>query len=181
MWPVAPLSGSVLAVSRSPLHGFSKQTCITIHITAGHGVDGDAHAGASVQHLYRKRKNPLAPNLCQVHLLQAELLTELALAPGELGENVAVAGVDLLALPVGSLIYLGASAVVEVTGLRDPCSQMNGLRPGLMKQCLARDAEGAKVRRAGIMGIAAASGEVRAGDPVRVVLPADPWRRMGPV
>lgn len=180
------MQGTVISVSRSAVHEFSKDVMQEIEIVAGHGVLGDAHAGARVQHLYRVRKNPNAPNLCQVHLLQEQIFAELAatgisVSPGQMGENIVVRGLDLLSLPVGATLHLGEQAHVEVTGLREPCSQMNGLRPGLMKACLARDASGGKLRKAGIMGIATATGTVRAGDTVRVSLPPKPWRTMGPV
>lgn len=180
------MTGYVVSVSRSAVHGFSKECVGEIRILAGLGVEGDAHAGVTVQHLYRLRKTPGALNLCQVHLLGEELFAELRsggieVAPGEMGENVTVRGIDLLGLPVGARVRLGEEAEVEITGLREPCSQMNHLRKGLMKACLARDAEGGRVRKAGVMGVAAGSGLVRVGDAVTVVLPERPWRRMGPV
>ena len=186
MWTIGSLQGSVISVSLSAVHGFSKQVVDSIEVVAGFGVAGDCHAGERVQHLYRVRKNPAAKNLCQVHLLQSELFAELeskgiVVAAGEIGENVALAGVDLLSLPVGSLVRLGNEALVEITGLRDPCSQMKAVHPDLMKACISRDADGKKLRRAGVMGTAADSGLVRAGDLVAVTLPAEPWRRMGPV
>jgi MOSC domain-containing protein YiiM len=176
----------VLSVSRSPVHGFSKQVEPEIRLLAGLGVEGDAHAGSTTQHLYRMRKDPTAPNLCQVHLLQAELFAELAeqslaIAPGQMGENVTTQGVDLLGLPVGARLMLGAEAVVEITGLREPCSQMDKLQPGLMKACLSRSARGDLIRKAGVMGIVVAGGVVRVGDAIAVEPPARPWRKMGPV
>jgi MOSC domain-containing protein YiiM len=176
----------VVSVSRSLVHSFSKEVAGEITLLAGLGVEGDAHAGATVRHRYRVRKDPTAPNLCQVHLLHEELFAELAgkgihVAAGEMGENVTTRGVDLLQLPVAARIHLGEKAIVEVTGLRDPCAQMNGLRPGLMKACIARDASGEISRKAGIMGVVLAGGIVRAGDVIRVEMPAKPWRKMGTV
>ena len=178
--------GEVASVSRSGVHGFSKAVVEEIEILAGLGVRDDAHAGITVRHRYRVRRNPSAPNLCQVHLLQEALFAELAshgipLSAGQLGENITTRGFDLLTLPVGTRLHLGPSAVVEVTGLREPCVQMNGLYRGMMKACLARDTDGTLIRKAGIMGIALAGGPVRAGDPIEVLLPAKPWRNMGPV
>ena len=180
------MQGKVTSVSRSPVHGFSKDVVEQIQVLAGLGVEGDAHAGVTVRHRYRVRKNPAALNLCQLHLLQGELFAELAakgfrLEPGELGENVTTEGIDLLTLPVGAVLHLGEAATVEITGLREPCVQMNGLRPGLMKACLARSAGGGLIRKAGVMGIATGSGPVSAGDAIRVTLPPQPWRTMGPV
>lgn len=180
------MQGTVVSVSRSPVHGFSKDVVSQIDLIAGLGVEGDAHAGVTVRHRYRVRKDPKALNLCQVHLLQEGLFAELAglgipLGPGEMGENITTRGIDLLTLPVGALIHLGDAAIVEITGLREPCKQMNGLRPGLMKACLGRDAKGAVVRKAGVMGVARAGGAVRANDTIRVILPPHPWRSMGPV
>ncbi|SNS74547.1 MOSC domain-containing protein YiiM [Granulicella rosea] len=177
---------SVIAVSLSPTHSFSKSPQLAIRLIENYGVEGDAHAGALVKHRYRVRKDPTAPNLCQVHLIHAELFDELRsqglqIGPGEMGENITTAGVDLLSLPVGALISIGAEAVVEVTGLRDPCNLMNDLQPGLMKACIARDADGELVRKAGIMGTVLSGGEVRPGDSIRIELPPLPHRKMGPV
>ncbi len=170
------MNAKVASVSLNPKHAFSKPVAREIVLLAGLGVQGDAHAGATVRHRYRVRKDPTAPNLCQVHLLHEELFAELAekgigVKAGEMGENVTTSGIDLLALPRGTRLHLGEAAVVEVTGLRDPCSQMNALRPGLMKACLARAADGALVRKSGIMSIVIAGGVVRPGDPIAVVLP----------
>jgi MOSC domain-containing protein YiiM len=180
------MRGTVISVSRSAKHGFSKERVPEIAILAGLGVEGDAHAGATVKHRYLVKKNPTAANLCQVHLIQDSLFAELhwlgfAVAPGDLGENIATSGLDLLGLPRGTRLHLGATAVVEVTGLRTPCKQMDGFKPGLMKACLGRDAAGGVVRKAGIMGIALAGGVVRVGDPVAVEMPAGEWVKLGPV
>ena len=180
------MEGRVVGVSRSPAHTMSKQAEPFIRLLEGLGVEGDAHAGEKVQHLYHIRKNPDAPNRCQVHLIQAELLDELRaagfdLTPGQMGENITTRGVDLLALPTGTRLHLGASAVVEVTGLRNPCAQLDGIQPGLMAATLARDARGALVRKAGVMAIVHTGGDVRPGDPIRVELPPDPHRALEPV
>ena len=176
----------IVSVSRSPAHGFSKARCAAINILAGLGVEGDAHAGITVKHRYLVRKNPKAPNLCQVHLLQSELFAELHtkgfdIESGAMGENIATLGVDLLSLPLGTKLHLGPKAVVQVTGLRTPCVQMDHFSPGLMKACLGRNAEGAMVRKAGIMAIALLGGLVSAGDSMRVETPAGPWVKLGPV
>ena len=149
-------------------------------------MEGDAHAGATVQHRSRKRWNPGLPNKRQVHLLAAELLAELngrgfAVGPGEMGENVTTIGVDLLSLPAGTRLRLGKDAVVEVTGLRNPCVQLDRWQDGLMEATLDRDAHGGLVRRAGVMGIVAAGGEVRPGDPIAVELPDGPHVPLKPV
>jgi MOSC domain-containing protein YiiM len=137
-------------------------------------------------HRSRRRKTPEAPNLRQVHLIHAELHAELAeqgfeIAPGDMGENVLTSGVELLSLPTGARLRLGSEAVVEVTGLRNPCSQLDGLAPGLMKATLGRDEDGELVRKAGIMGVVLEGGEVRPGDPIEVELPAEPHVRLEPV
>ena len=145
-------------------------------LVEGHGVEGDAHAGATVQHRSRKRWRPHEPNLRQVHLLHAELLDDLrargfAVGPGAVGENVLVRGVDLLALPRRTLVHLGDSAVVELTGLRNPCVQLDRFADGLMSAVIRTDPDGTVHRLAGVMSVVRAGGEVRTGDPVRVVLP----------
>jgi MOSC domain-containing protein YiiM len=179
-------AGVVAAVCASARHGFSKAARGSIRLLAGLGVEGDAHAGATTRHRYLVKKDPGRKNLTQVHLLHAELFEELAgagfsIAAGAMGENVTTSGVDLLTLPVGTKLHLGEAAVVEVTGLREPCSQLNALQPGLMKALIAKDAAGRIVRKAGIMGVVLAGGEVRPGDAVRVELPPGTWVEMGPV
>jgi MOSC domain-containing protein YiiM len=173
--------GVVVAVSRNPAHTFSKGACEVIRLLAGLGVEGDAHCGTTVKHRSRVARDPTQPNLRQVHLIHAELHAELRgrgfdLAPGEMGENVTTRGVDLLGLPTGALLYLGAEAVVEVTGLRNPCAQFDALRPGLLAAVLDRDADGNLIRKAGVMGIVLTGGDVRPGDPIRVELPPRPHR-----
>jgi MOSC domain-containing protein YiiM len=180
------MSGEVVAVSASARHGVTKPGRAWILLVAGHGVEGDAHAGATVRHRSRRRRAPELPNLRQVHLLHAELHDELraagfALAPGQMGENVTTRGIDLLALPAGALLRLGDAAVVEVTGLRDPCRQLDGIAPGLMKATLERTPDGGLVRKAGIMGVVREGGEVRAGDPIAVRLPDGPHRALAVV
>jgi MOSC domain-containing protein YiiM len=169
----------VTSVSRAQRHIFTKPVEPSIRLLAGLGVEGDAHMGATVKHRWLAKKTPLAPNLCQVHLIHAELHEALCAAgfdvgPGIMGENITTRGLDLLALPRGARLHLGDSAIVEVTGLRDPCQQLNACRPGLMQAVLERRADGELIRKCGIMGIAIASGEVRPGDPITVILPPEP-------
>ena len=152
------MAGRVIAVSRSSTHSFSKPNAEAITLLAGFGVEGDAHAGATVKHRSRVRRDPAQPNLRQVHLLPAEVHDRLAEAgftvlPGEIGENITTRDVDLLALPVGTRLLLGENAVVELTGLRNPCTQLNDFQPGLMAQLVWRDGDGVTVRRGGVMGI----------------------------
>ena len=173
-------------MSRSARHSFSKPNELFIRLIAGLGVEGDAHLGETVKHRSRVRRDPTRPNLRQVHLLHAELHDELRgagfdLMPGEMGENVTTRGVDLLALPTGSRLRLGRDAVVQVTGLRNPCTQLDGLRPGLMAATLDRDDDGGLVRRAGVMGVVLAGGEIRPGDAIRVELPPGPSDPLEPV
>ena len=177
---------SVAAVHASRTHSFSKFTDSVIRLVAGQGVEGDAHAGVTVQHRSRVARNPLAPNLRQVHLIHAELFDELAgagftVAAGDLGENITTRGLDLLALPAGARLQLGSDALVEVTGLRNPCSQIDRFQPGLMAATLDRDAQGRPVRKAGVMAIVLADGEVRAGDGIRISWPAQPHQPLEPV
>jgi MOSC domain-containing protein YiiM len=176
--PSAPgATGTIVAVARDDAHRFSKPTRESITLIAGIGVEGDAHAGATVKHRSRVARDPGTPNLRQVHLIHSELFDEVAarghrVRPGELGENVTTAGVDLLALARGTRLELGDEAVVEVTGLRNPCTQINGLSDGLMKELVFVDDEGETVRLAGVMSIVLTGGVIRPGDPIRVVPPA---------
>jgi MOSC domain-containing protein YiiM len=180
------MDGVVAAVSSSPSHTFGKTPRASIRLVAGLGVDGDAHAGETVQHRSRLRRTPGAPNLRQVHLLHAELHDELAaagfaLAPGAMGENVTTRGVDLLSLPAGTRLRLGEGAIVELTGLRNPCAQLDGLEQGLLAATLARDEAGAVVRKAGVMAIVVAGGGVRPGDAIAIDLPTGRRRPLEPV
>lgn len=175
------MAGKVIAVSRSPRHTLVKPNEESIRLLAGLGVDGDAHQGVTVKHRSRVARDPTQPNLRQVHLIHAELLDELWLAgfdvrPGQMGENITTTGVDLLGLAKGTRLYLGEEAVVEVTGLRNPCAQLDKIQKGLMAATLGRDGHGNLVRKAGIMGIVVSAGQVRPGDPVRVESPPAPYR-----
>lgn len=178
--------GAVIAVSRGKRHGVGKLNQLAIRLVAGLGVEGDVHAGETVRHRSRVARDPTQPNLRQVHLIHAELFDELAAAgfditPGALGENITTRDVDLLGLPAGALLCLGDSAIVQVTGLRNPCSQLDGLRPGLMKACLGRGPGGEPVRKAGVMGVVLAGGEIHPGDAVTVTLPEGPRVPLRPV
>jgi MOSC domain len=178
--------GTVTAVGRSAKHGPHKSARGAIRLLAGQGVEGDAHCGATIQHRSRVRRDPSRPNLRQVHLIGAELHDELredgfAVSAGLMGENLTTRGVDLLALPTRTRLLVGETAVVELTGLRNPCAQLDRIEPGLMAATLERDERGELVRRAGVMAIVVADGEVRPGDPVRVEPPAEPHRPLEPV
>jgi MOSC domain-containing protein YiiM len=180
------MEGVVAAVSRNPEHALGKPVRESIRLVGGRGVEGDAHLGATVQHRSRVARDPAQPNLRQVHLLHEELLEELRatgfpLVPGAMGENVTTRGIDLPGLSAGTRLRLGAAAVVEVTGLRNPCSQLDGIRPGLMDAVLARDDRGGLLRRAGVMAVVLEGGEVRPGDPIRVEPPPGPRRPLEPV
>jgi len=180
------MNGVVAAVCRSPTHSLTKPMTDSIRLLAGLGVEGDAHQGATVKHLSRIFKFGNAPNLRQVHLMHAELFDELREAgfkvwAGLMGENVTTRGVDLLGLPTGARLHLGKEAVVEVTGLRNPCRQLNKLQPGLMAATLARDVAGNLIRKAGVMGIVLSGGEVAEGDAIAIELPALPHQPLAPV
>ncbi|MFG2644960.1 MOSC domain-containing protein [Streptomyces sp. NPDC048370] len=171
----------VTSVSSNAVYAFTKPNRDSVTLLAGLGVEGDVHAGVTVKHRSRVAQDPTVPNLRQVHLIHAELFDEVLgagfeVAPGALGENITTRGVDLLGLPTGTRLHLGAEAVVEVTGLRNPCAQIDNYRHGLLKQVLGRDEDGQIVRKAGIMSVVLTGGEVRPGDPIRVELPAEPHR-----
>lgn len=178
--------GQVTAVHRSTGHSFSKYAEDEIVLVVGQGVAGDAHAGATVKHRSRVARDPSQPNLRQVHLIHAELFDELvesghAVFPGDLGENVTTRGIDLLALPTGTRLRFGEGAEVEVTGLRNPCSQIDRFQPGLTAAVLDRDTQGGLIRKAGVMAVVTRGGAVRPGDAVLVEWPAPPHRRLEPV
>ncbi len=180
------MGGVVIAVSRSATHTMAKPNAERIRLLTGLGVEGDAHLGETVKHRSRVGRDPTQPNLRQVHLIHAELHDELraagfVVAAGQMGENVTTRGVDLLGLPTGTRLHLGDEAVVEITGLRNPCAQLDGIQPGLMAATLDRDEDGNLVRKAGVMGVVVSGGEVRPGDAIRVELPPPPHRPLEPV
>jgi len=170
---------SVLAVARDAGHNFSKPVCDSINVVTGLGVEGDAHYGKLIQHLYRIKKEPNDPNLRQIHLIHRELHEELRakgfdIAPGDMGENVTTQGIDLLGLPRGTVLKFGEEAAVEITGLRNPCYQLNDFREGLMKACLDKAEDGSVIFKSGIMGIILKDGTIKTGDQIRVELPDGP-------
>jgi MOSC domain-containing protein YiiM len=177
------MNGIVIAVSRSTKHTFSKSNQKKIVLQAGLGVEGDSHLGATVKHRSRVAVDPSQPNLRQVHLIHAELHDELraagfAVSPGQMGENITTRGIDLLSLPTGTCLHLGDIAVVEITGLRNPCTQLDQLQSGLMSAVLGRDADGSLIRKAGVMGIVVESGEIHPGNLIRIELPPEPHQRL---
>lgn len=180
------MRGIVEAVHLSPSHTLKKPGQLSIRLLAGLGVEGDAHMGATVKHRSRVKRDPSQPNLRQVHLIHGELHDELrgrgfVVRAGEMGENITTRGLDLLGLPAGTRLYLGREAVVELTGLRNPCAQLDRIQPGLMAAVLERDALGNLIRKAGVMGIVLGGGDVQAADPVQVELPPGPPRPLQPV
>lgn len=180
------MKGTVTAVSRAKGHHFSKSPEMSIRLLAGLGVEGDAHMGATVKHRSRVRVDPTQPNLRQVHLVHAELHDELKAAgfkvhPGDIGENITTQGIDLLGLPTGTVLRIGETAVIRITGLRNPCTQLDGFQQGLTAAVLDRDAEGRVVRKAGVMSVVLEGGEVIPGDPILVELPPEPHLPLAPV
>jgi MOSC domain-containing protein YiiM len=180
------IAGTVESVHVSPTHTMSKPVCASIRLIAGLGVEGDAHMGETVKHRSRVKADPTQPNLRQVHLIHGELIDGLRqsgfeVVPGKIGENVTTRGIDLLGLPTGALLRLGSEAVVRITGLRNPCLQLDGLQQGLMSAVLDRDSEGNVVRKAGIMGVVLHGGDVRPGDEIQVELPDGERTPLAPV
>jgi MOSC domain-containing protein YiiM len=178
--------GTVTAVGRSATAGPHKPRRDAVRLLAGLGVEDDAHCGATVQHRSRVARKAIRPNLRQVHLIGAELHDELrdsgfAVSPGRMGENLTTRGIDLLALPAGTRLLIGETAVIELTGLRNPCVQLDRIEPGLMAATLERNPDGELIRKAGVMAIVVADGEVRPGDRILVELPAEPHRPLKPV
>ncbi|WP_405495553.1 MOSC domain-containing protein [Streptomyces sp. NBC_00096] len=172
-------AAQVASVSSNGVYSFTKPTRESITLLEGLGVEGDVHAGVTVKHRSRVAQDPTQPNLRQVHLIHRELFEEVAeagheLEPGQLGENVTTEGIDLLGLPTGTLLRLGADAVVEVTGLRNPCLQIDAFQHGLLKLVVSRDDEGNLLRKAGIMGVVHRGGTIRPGDSIEITLPPEP-------
>ena len=173
-------TAKVIAVHKSATHSLHKYGQVHIHLLEGLGVEGDAHMGHTVKHRSRVAKDPSQPNLRQVHLIHAELFKELKgkgfnITPGLMGENITTKGIDLLALPTNTILKIGAKAQVQITGLRNPCHQLNGIQDGLMKAVLGKDSKANLIRKAGIMGIVVASGWIKANDTIEVQLPPQPY------
>jgi hypothetical protein len=180
------MRGTVIAVSKSPSHSFSKLNQKSIKLLTGLGAEGDVHLGEKVQHRSRVAKDPNQPNLRQVHLIHAELHNELRergfdVSAGQMGENITTRGINLLGLPPGTRLHIGKTAIVEVTGLRNPCYQLDDFQAGLMKAVLDRDEQGNLIRKAGVMGIVLTDGEVYVNDDIRVELPPETHETLKPV
>jgi MOSC domain-containing protein YiiM len=176
----------VVSVNRAAGHGFSKTPVEEIMLVAGEGVVGDAHRGKTVKHRSRVKQDPTQPNLRQVHLLHVELLEQLqragfAVKPATIGENITTSGLDVLALPTGTILVIGSDVKLEVTGLRNPCAQLDKYQAGLTAAVLGRNAQGELVRKAGIMSIVLRGGVVRPGDVIAVEYPHGPHRPLQPV
>jgi MOSC domain-containing protein YiiM len=175
------MPATVLAVSRHAAHEFSKSPTDAIQLLAGLGVEGDAHCGETVKHRSRVRQDPTQPNLRQVHLIHGELFDELAtkgfdVEAGRLGENITTLGIDLLRLSTETVLRIGETARVRITGLRNPCSQIDGYRRGLLSAVLDRDGAGNIVRKAGVMGVVLVGGPVRQGDSIIIERQPTPHR-----
>ena len=178
--------GRVLAVACSATHRFSKATAPSIRLLTGLGVEGDAHCGVTVKHRSRVARDPTQPNLRQVHLIHAELIDDLqargfTVSPGTMGENITTQGLALLDLPTGARLRIGPDAVIEVTGLRNPCTQLDGYERGLTRAVLGKGPNGELIRRAGVMGVVVQGGLVEPGQTIAVELPAAPYRPLEPV
>ena len=173
----------VQSLSFDSQHQFSKKTCLSLIFIAGLGIEGDAHNGKTVQHLSRVKADPTQPNLRQVHLIHSELLIELQakgfkVEAGTLGENVLTQGIDLLSLPKDTLLYLGEKVVLQVTGLRNPCAQLDNYQKGLTKAVLDKDESGNLIRKAGIMAVVLKGGTVQLDDAIKIELPEIPHQKL---
>lgn len=180
------MMGVVVAVAARETHYVTKDAQDAIRLIAGQGVEGDVHSGPTVKHRSRVSKDPTQPNLRQVHLIHCELLDMLvekgfAIGPAMMGENISTRGIDLLALSAGTRLQIGGEAVIEITGLRNPCHQLNGLIPGLMDAVLDYADDGSLIRLAGVMGIVTTGGVVVAGDPIISVERSSPYIMLQPV
>jgi len=174
---------TIIAVSKSESHTFSKPNQPTIHLIEGFGVEGDAHAGKTVKHRFLVKKDATKPNIRQIHLIHTELLDSLeekgfSVKPGELGENITTRGIDLLGLPTGTILMIGSEVVVQVTALRNPCKQIDEFQKGLLKEVLYKDEEGNLVRATGVMGTILKGGTVQPGDSIVVELPPEPYHEL---
>lgn len=177
------MTQSVLAVSKSRTHSFKKNNSSKIQLIEGHGVKGDAHMGKTVQHRSRVAKDPTQPNLRQVHLIQAELFEELEeqgfkIKPGQMGENITTSGIDLLTLPKNTILKIGEEVEIRITGLRNPCTQLNDIKEGLLKALVYKEKDGTLVRKAGVMGTVRTGGIISPGDRIEVMMPNPPFEKL---
>jgi MOSC domain-containing protein YiiM len=180
------MTGKVLALCRSETHTMSKPIVSSLTILKGLGVESDAHQGVTVRHRSRVARDPSQPNLRQVHLIHAELHDELNakgfnISAGQMGENITTRGISLLDLPKGTLLHIGETVILEVTGLRNPCHQLDGIQQGLMQAVLDKDAEGHLIRKAGIMTVVVEGGDIFVDDEIKVHLPGKPYKMLGVV
>jgi MOSC domain-containing protein YiiM len=178
--------GLVESVSKCAIHNLGKNKSESIALFKGLGVEGDAHLGKTVKHLYLEKKDPCKPNLRQVHLIHSELFDELKtkgfeVHAAEMGENITTSGIDILSLPRGTVLSFGTEAKIEVTGLRNPCNQLEAIQKGLMKAVLDRDEAGNLIRKAGIMAIVIADGKIKVGDVIEIQFPQEPFLKLEPV
>ena len=176
---------TVIAVASDSAHNVIKPVRESIKLIAGFGIEGDAHAGEKIQHRYDKKRNPEAPNLRQVHLMHAELFDQMAelgmsVKPGQMGENITTRNIDILGVPRGTHLKIG-DAIIEITGLRNPCKHLNKVAVGLMAACISRYEDGAIFPQSGVMGIVIAGGEIKAGDDIQIITPEGPHHRLEPV
>ena len=177
------MSYRVAAVSRSEKHSFSKETLGAINLIENFGVEGDSHAGETVQHIFLAKKDPSRKNIRQVHLIQAELFSELkdkgfSVSPGQLGENITTKGIDLLGLPVGCKLHIGEQAIIKLTALRNPCAQVENFQKGMLKEVISKDNQGSIIRKAGVMAVVLTGGIVKPGDVINLELPEAPHEKL---
>lgn len=172
----------VIALSKSASHTLKKENYNSLELLKGLGVNGDAHMGKNVKHRSRVARNPYQLNLRQVHLIHGELLEELKtngyhIIPGQMGENITTSGIDLLSLPKDTILKIGVSSI-QITGLRNPCYQLDGIQPGLMKAVLDKDADGNLIRKAGVMAIVLEGGTIETGDEISIEYPEKPHQAL---
>ena len=170
----------VVAVAKDGVHRFSKEIVSEIRIIEGMGVEGDAHLGKTVKHRSRVAVDPTQPNLRQVHLIHSELFSEVSekgfiVRAADLGENITTFGVDLLALPRGTVLKIGQTVELEVTGLRNPCKQIDNFQTGLLSAVLIKGENGELIRKSGIMTVVKAGGSIKAGDAIQSIFPEKPY------
>ena len=168
--------GIVAGVFVSGGHTFSKSERYSVTLLQGLGIEGDAHCGSTVQHLSDRKKNSTRSNLRQLHLIQSELIEELNatgfdVRPGDLGENITTGQIDLPALPQGTLLRIGDTAVVEITGLRTPCFKIERFRKGLRSAVTEHRHGGPATLKGALMAIVVAGGVVNRDDRIGVIIP----------
>ena len=141
------MSGSIISMrlcvgSRDPMKEVNDANFIT-----GQGMEGDRHLRSD-----GRRSNR------QVLIMDSETLSHFDLLPGQVRENVTVAGLDFSSISAGDKVSLGGDVILEITGDCEPCARMHELRPGLKDEIDGKRGLLAFVEKGGLVSVGAEVG-----------------------